>query len=150
MQAGTRTGRDSAHFPVPEVRACTVHARFRQETHTLEGQDLLVRVHEGRVGSDGPPQRLHRHGHVDNDDTVGGGRLAHADELLRLHCDMRERHELLVDAQVRELQDGKGIMTVGADLNMSSVADCRKTDEGGSSTVAATGLACNKVEAAPS
>lgn len=37
---------------------------------TFKGQNPAVGVHQSGVCSDGPPQRLHRHTHIDNHNTV--------------------------------------------------------------------------------
>lgn len=68
----------------------------------FEGEDPGVGVHEGGVGGDGPSERLHGHGHVDDDDAVLRGGLADADVLLRLHGDVGEGDELRRDAQAGE------------------------------------------------
>ena len=71
---------------------------------TFEREDSGIGVHERRVGGDRAPERLHGHGHVDDDDAVLRGGLADADVLLRLHGDMGEGDELRGDAQAGELR----------------------------------------------
>lgn len=68
----------------------------------FEREDSGIGVHERRVGGDRAPERLHGHGHVDDDDAVLRGGLADADVLLRLHGDMGEGDELRGDAQAGE------------------------------------------------
>ena len=75
----------------------------RQQVRTFEGEDPGIGVHEGGVGGDGAAERLHGHGHVNDDDAVLRGGLADADVLLRLHGDVGEGDELRRDAQAGEL-----------------------------------------------
>lgn len=72
--------------------------------HTFKSKDSRIRVHKGRVCSDGPPQRLIGHAHIDNDHAVLRRRLPNTYVLVRLHGDVGERHELRIDANARKLQ----------------------------------------------
>lgn len=71
---------------------------------TFECEDPGVGVHERGVGGDWASERLHGHGHVDDDDAVLRRGLADADVLLRLHGDMGEGDELRRDAEARQLR----------------------------------------------
>jgi len=91
----------------------------------FEREDSGVWVHERRVGGDGPSERLHGHGHVDDDDAVLRGGLADADVLLRLHGDMGEGDELRGDAQAGEREglahgDGGVGRRHGAEISLES------------------------------
>ena len=50
--------------------------------NVFEGEDPGVGVHEGGVDGDGAAERLHGHGHVNDDDAVLRGGLADADVLV--------------------------------------------------------------------
>lgn len=65
---------------------------------SFKSEDSRIRVHESGVRSDGPPERLVGHAHVDNDHAVLGRRLPNANVLVRLHGDVGERDELRIDA----------------------------------------------------
>lgn len=71
----------------------------------LQGDDFAGRVHDGRVGADGPPDRVRRVTHVDDDDLRGlADLLADADELVGLHRQVTEGDRRRLDADSRELK----------------------------------------------
>lgn len=69
---------------------------------SLKSKDSGIRVHKGRVCSDGPPQRLIGHAHINNNHTILGRRFPNTYILVRLHGDMGERDELWIDANARK------------------------------------------------
>ncbi|RRT37969.1 hypothetical protein B296_00050242 [Ensete ventricosum] len=54
--------------------------------------------------SDRPPQRLHRHVHVNDNDAILWRGLPDAYIFVRFHRDMRERDELRIDPDARKLK----------------------------------------------
>mmetsp|Transcript_8388 Transcript_8388/g.21650 ORF Transcript_8388/g.21650 Transcript_8388/m.21650 type:complete len:221 (+) Transcript_8388:4626-5288(+) len=70
----------------------------------LEGNDLLIGVHDSRISRDLAARRLQRRCHVDNDQAVLRRRFTYADVLFGLHGNIGEGDELLVDAHVGQHQ----------------------------------------------
>lgn len=88
----------------------------------LQGDHLRGRVHDGRVGGDGPPDGVHGVGHVDDDNLVVlSDLLADADELVRLHGEGVEAHVGRADPDIGELAKRQSDVTIltttfGADI----------------------------------
>lgn len=89
------------HFDVEDLEGfLRLDSRF-----ALEGDDLRRRVHDGALGGDGPPDRVGRVRHVD-DDHLGSVAhfFPHADELVTLHGESGEGNVGDVDSDIAELR----------------------------------------------
>lgn len=71
---------------------------------TFQSKDPRIGIHESRISSNGPSQRLHRHVHINNNHTILRRSLPNAYILIRLHRHMRKSNELRIDAHTRQLQ----------------------------------------------
>lgn len=71
---------------------------------TLESKNPAVGIHQSRVSSDWPPQRLHGHVHIDNNHAILRRGLPDANILIRFHRNVRKRDELRIDPDARKLQ----------------------------------------------
>lgn len=74
---------------------------------TFQCKNSAIWIHQSWICSDWPPQRLHRHVHVDDHHTVLRRRLSDAYVLLRLHRNMRESDELRIYAKRWQLKSNK-------------------------------------------
>jgi len=70
---------------------------------TFESKDPAVGIHQSRVSSNWPPQWLHRHAHIDYNNTVLRRCLSHTNILIRFHRHMSKSYKLLVDPNTRKL-----------------------------------------------
>ena len=71
----------------------------------LQRDHLTGGVHDGRVGTDGPPDGVGGVGHVDDDDLVVVGHLlSHTDELVTLHGEGVEANVGGLDPDIGELK----------------------------------------------
>lgn len=81
--------------------------RNGDQIETFKSKNPAIRIHQRGIRRDRPPQRLHRHAHINNHHTVLGRGLPDTDILLRFHRDMREGDELRVYADARKLKPNR-------------------------------------------
>ena len=72
-------------------------------SETFKCKNPAVGIHQSRVCCDRPPQRLHRHVHINDNHAILGRGLPNAYVLVRFHRDMRKRNELRIDPDARKL-----------------------------------------------
>ena len=71
--------------------------------NVFEGEDPGVGVHEGGVDGDRVAERLHGHGHVDDDDAVLRGGLADADVLVKYKSSSKRSLQVLCTRKISSL-----------------------------------------------
>ena len=80
------------------------NTKIQQLQPTFQSEDPRIRIHKSRICSNRPPQRLHRHVHINDNHAVLRSRFSNAYILIRLHRHVREIDELRIDADARQLQ----------------------------------------------
>lgn len=71
---------------------------------TFQSKNSRIRIHESRIGSNRPPQRLRWHAHINNHNTVLWCSLPNTYILLWFHGNIRKGNELCIDPNTRQLQ----------------------------------------------
>ena len=87
------------------------NTKIQQLQPTFQSEDPRIRIHKSRICSNRPPQRLHRHVHIDDHHTVLRSRFPNAYVLIGLHRHVRERDELRIYANAWQLRSQKNHIT---------------------------------------
>lgn len=71
---------------------------------TFQSENSRIRIHKSRIRSYRPPQRLIWHVHINDNHAILWSGFSNTYILIRFHRHVRERDELRIDANARQLQ----------------------------------------------